>query len=595
MKKLVFVVLSFFLFLGEIRAITKAPVDVTGMSINELLNAMENGYLTSEMLVNIYLERINTYDKDFNAISEINSKALDEAKELDEMRRNGNIKGRLHGIPIVVKSNIDVVGLSTNAGTKALKENFPDANSEVVQRLVDEGAIILGSCNMSALAFSAQSSYGSFGHVYNAFDVSKTPFGSSGGSAVAVSVGFAVAALGTDTNSSVRAPAMGAGLVGIRPTYGLVSHTGILPYDYERDTVGVLSKNVSDNALLLEIISGKDEKDETTSDAKSVSYNLSKKDLKGMKIGVLTQYVKGSVKESGVTGETDSDIYNLLEKSIKRLESAGAELVYLDNFVKYSNITIASSTMAGGTLCDYFNEYVKGTTGPIKSFKDLAHADGIVWDLSGYVKSCGEQVKTKESRDKKKQIYRDHVQNYFDEYNLDVMLYPTIKNKVPLEKGSSGNILPGSTLSSVIGYPSITVPMGKLSDGMSYGIEFLGQRYDEQSIYQVSGVFEYVNNNEIKVSPLTPSLYEIPDEVTKLVKVYEENLSKGDKEWLSEVSEYFKTYNEIEDVKGRALELLEEYDNMSISLLNNKDKLMYWITIGIIVVCFLIIIKNIVI
>ena len=285
-KYIIVFAISLFLLFVKVNALTTAPVDVTTMSISELLEALDKGYLTSETLVNIYLERIEAYDDMFNSINQLNEHALEQARELDLERQSGNIKGKLHGIPLLVKCNIDVYGMPTTAGTKSLIDNYPLDDSYVVEKLIDEGAIILGSTNMSELAFSAANSYSSYGYVRNVFNTSYTPYGSSGGSAVAVKAAFAAASLGTDTNSSVRLPASGAGLVGMRPTLGLVSRTGVIPYDIERDTVGVLSRNVSDNALILGIISGDDGVDETTKGVSTQNYDLSNTSLEGVNIGV---------------------------------------------------------------------------------------------------------------------------------------------------------------------------------------------------------------------------------------------------------------------------------------------------------------------
>lgn len=564
-KYIIAFTVSLFLFFGSVNALTKAPVDVTKMSIDELLEAMDKGYLTSETLVNIYLERIEAYDNQFNSINQINEHAIEQARKLDKERENGTLRGKLHGIPILVKCNIDVYGLPTTAGTKSLSDNYPKENSYVVQRLIDEGAIILGSTNMSELAFSAAKSYSSYGSVRNVFNVDYTPYGSSGGSAVAVKAFFAVASLGTDTNSSVRLPASGAGLVGIRPTLGLVSRTGVIPYDIERDTVGVLSHDVSDSALLLSIISGYDEKDEITKNSIIPSGDVSNTSLDGVTIGIAMQYVKGSTSESGITGLTDEDIYKLLEDSIKKLEEAGATIVYLDDFVKNSNITIARTTYAGGTMCDYFDEYILGTTGKIRSFKELAASSGHVQNLNGYVKSCGKSIKLKDTRDSKKAVYRNYVSNYFDDRELDVILYPTLKNKV-FKYNGSGNISPGSSLGSVIGYPSITIPMGYVGE-FSYGIEFLSRAYEEDVLYNVANEFEKVNGNVIDTSSLTPSLYVIPDSVNNLKVLYEKALASDTdialvNEWIRDVEKFFDEYNEIKDVEVESKELISRYEKI---------------------------------
>ena len=579
---IIFAISLFFLF-SNVNALTKVQVDVTTMSIEELLVAMDKGYLTSEKLVNIYLERIEAYDDMFNSINQVNENAVEQAKKLDEERVNGNLRGKLHGIPILVKCNIDSYGMPTTAGTKALKDNYPKENSFVVQKLVDEGAIILGSTNMSEMAFSAGNSYSSYGYVRNVFNIEYTSYGSSGGSAVAVAAAFAAASLGTDTNSSVRIPAAGAGIVGVRPTLGLVSRDGVIPYDVERDTVGVLSRSVSDNALLLNIISGVDKNDEKTKNSNEMNIDVSNSSLKGVVIGVPTQYTKGSSKYSGVMGLTDSDIYNLVEQSISKLEAAGATLVYLDDFVKSSNLTLASQSMSGITMCDGFNNYIKGTTGTIRSFTDLVNAKGKVYDLSGYVGGCNGKLYSKANKDAMKVTYRNYVDNYFEKYELDVILYPTIKNKVFGYK-EKGSISPGSSLGSAIGYPSITVPMGFFED-FSYGIEFFTQAYNEKAIYNVAASFEKVNGNTISNSKLTPNLYEIPNEVTKLIILYEEVLVKDSttavvKEWLNETGSFLINYSDYKNEKEVAIELLNKYESQAIKYLSNdKIKYLEYITI----------------
>ena len=590
-KSLIIFAISLFFLFSNVSALTKAPVDVTVMSIEELLDAMDKGYLTSEQLVNIYLERIEAYDDMFNSINQINEHAIEQAKELDKERDNGKLRGKLHGIPILVKCNIDVYGIPTTGGTKSLKDNYPKENSVVVQKLIDEGAIILGSTNMSELAFSAKNSYSSYGYVRNVFNIDYTPYGSSGGSAVAVTAAFAAASLGTDTNSSVRLPASGAGLVGIRPTTGLISSKGVIPYDTTRDTVGVLGKTVSDNALLLSIISDKDD----------ITINEKESSLKGITIGVATQYVKGSSSETGVTGLTDADIYKLLENSIKELEEAGAKIVYLDKFVKSSNLTIASNTQSGITMCDGFNEYIKGTTGTIRSFKDLVNSSGHVYGLSGYLAGCNGKNQSLDKKEERKKTYRDYVYNYFEDYDLDVILYPTLKNKVFSYK-EGNNVSPGSSLGSVIGYPSITVPMGFI-DEFSYGIEFLGLPYSENTLYKVSNSYEIINENKVCTSKLTPGLYQVPESVTKLLNLYEKLLIMDTKmdvvlEWKESVNKFISNYNDISDVDKRAKELLDNYDKQMIGLKSTKSfakgiSTFRYVTIFMMVVSLLIIFKEI--
>ena len=304
--KLVKVILLLIIFLPiSVSAYTKAVVDITKMSISDLADALDKGYLTSELLVTLYLERIDAYNSEFNAIREINKNALEEARELDLERARGNVRSALHGIPIVVKTNIDVEGLATTAGSLALSDNYPIEDALVIKRLKEAGAIILASTNMSEFAFAAGNSFSSYGQVRNAFNTSYTPYGSSGGSAVAVATSMAADSLGTDTNSSVRIPASAAGLVGMRPSMGLISSDGIIPYDVTRDTVGVISKTVEDNALLLSAINENNE-----------SYSLNKTSLDGVRIGVIDSYLNGSDSSIRVNQATDVDMKTLSNERI---------------------------------------------------------------------------------------------------------------------------------------------------------------------------------------------------------------------------------------------------------------------------------------
>lgn len=569
MKKVFIVLLLSLFFVNEVSALTEAPIDINKMSMVEISDALDKGIITSEQLVNLYLERIESYNGQFNAINQLNTNAVEDARRLDKERLDGKVRSKLHGVPILVKCNIDVYGIPTTAGTKSLSDNYPLENSFVVQKLIDAGAIVLGSTNMSELAFSAKNSYSSYGQVNNVFNVEYTPYGSSGGSAVAVSASFAAVSLGTDTNSSVRLPALGAGLVGLRPTLGLVSRSGVIPYDIERDTVGILSKTVEDNALVLSVIAGKDENDSYTNNSFIKEYNVSNKSLKGVKVGVATQFVTGNTNSSGIVGLTDPDIEKLVNDSIKKMEDAGAEIIYLDNFAKYKYYKVAYSTYAGISMCDNFNEYIKNTSGSIRSFEDLNKDHGHIQRLTGYAEGCGYKYKPKSYRDELKEPYRNYVQSFYDDYNLDVVVYPTLKNKV-FKINEGDNNSPGSVISGVIGYPSITVPIGFLEDGFSYGLEFLSEPYEEEKLLSIASSFEDVNNYGIVNSSLTPSLYEIEENVIKLVDKYEDNYNSNNEEWLEEVQSYFKDYNNIEDKDAKALELLNKF-NIKKSKVNIKD------------------------
>ena len=545
--KLMFVVLL--IFPMHVFASTKAVVDITSMSITNLSDALDKGYLTSELLVTLYLERIEAYNEDFNVIRQINENALEEAKTLDKEREEGNIRSPLHGIPVIVKTNIDVAGLATTAGASALSDNMPIEDAKVIKKLKEAGAIILASTNMSEFAFAASNSNSSYGSVKNAFNTSYTPYGSSGGASVGVALSFAAASLGTDTNSSVRLPASAAGLVGLRPSIGLISTDGVIPYDTLRDTVGIMTKTVEDNSIILSIINEFDQ-----------SYKPELENLEGIKIGVINSYLKGSSSSIRVNSPTDEDIYNLATSKLSLLEKAGAEIIYIDELVDSYYYNLASTTMTGDSFCDGFNKYINGTTGTIRSFQDLVTSRGKIYSLAGYLSSCNDAWTY--DLDKvldKKEIFLVYIKDVFTSFDLDLIVYPTTKNKIfTLNSGKSASA-PGSFLGSVIGFPSLTVPMGYINE-FPYGLEFFSLKNSENLLYSVANVFEKENNLALTNSPLAPSLYEIPDYIEELMRYYEQE----ENSLTSKTKAYFLNYSKNTDKVNQenAESLILEYQNL---------------------------------
>lgn len=542
---------------------TSAPVDITQMSITDIEDSLNKGYLTSELLVTLYQERIEAYNNKFNVINQLNTNALEEAKTLDKEREEGHIRSKLHGIPVLVKTNIDVQGLATTAGSKALKDNYPNDDALIIQKLKDAGAIIIGSTNMSEFAFEAVRSYSSYGNVKNAFNTSYTPYGSSGGSAVGVAASLAAASLGTDTNSSVRLPAAAAGLVGLRPSLGLVSRIGIIPYDTERDTAGIITKTVEDNALILEIIAGYDESDDKSVEMEIPKYSNTDIDISNIKVLVIDSYTEGSVNKSGANSKTDEEIVNLTNNAIKLLEESGVEVVHADELLNTTYLNIGGSTMSGITFCDGFNNYIKNTTGKIRSFKELSQAGGKVFSISGYVSGCGGTWKSGlTSKNQKKSSFENQVLKVMEESDADIILYPSAKKKISPLYNIVSPKAPGSNLGSVIGYPSITIPAGYI-DGFPYGIELFAKKYNEDLLYDIASYFENLLNLDLTNSPLTPSLYVVPEFLDELKAMYE--LRYDDKRYediIQTTKEFFKDYskNSTKENQDETILIIDKYN-----------------------------------
>lgn len=546
----VFLVLFFPL---SVNSYTELPVDLTDLSIVDIQDYVDKGVFSYEDLVRVYLDRIQEYDDEYNSVLSLNEEAISIAKELDEEREESGIRSLVHGIPIMVKDNIDYAGMVTTGGTKALSDSVPKSNAKVISYLVDNGAIILGKTNMSELALSVQNSYSSYGYVRNAYDRSYTSYGSSGGSAVSTSLMFSVASLGTDTNSSVRVPAAAAGLVGIRPTFDSVSSDGVIKYDVNRDTVGVLARNVTDNAIILDVISGGDG-----------NKYLDDLDSSKLTIGVLSQIAEG---DSSLYGNafrtTNSEILDLFNDNIDYLESLGYKIVYLDDFFTREVIDYENDSTSGKSMCNEFNKYIVNTSSSIKSFEELAKSTGRVYSLYDYVYYCGMDESFTEEKSLM-ELYRNYVSEFMDKNDIDVLVYPNIKSKTSLYY-ESDNVTSSYIIAPATGFPVITYNMGYI-DGLAYSMEFLTTLGNEQILYNL---LSNLKNNYV-LSSEAPMLYEVSDEVTELVNYYMnvnlKSLYKYNKDALETYNNaldnilyFFDNYNDVEDKETTAINLLNDY------------------------------------
>lgn len=352
-------------------------IDLMDATIYEMQEAMETGNLTSERLTQMYIDRIETYDKalDLNSILAINPEAMEDARELDREREEGNVRGPLHGIPVVVKANMDVKGMATTAGARILQDMIAPEDSFVVKKLREAGAVILGQANMSEFAFATASSRSTLGgNVHNAYDTIKTPAGSSGGTAVAVTCDFAAAGVGTDTGGSIRNPSSFANIYGMRPSKGLVSDSGILPLKAYKDTAGPMARTAEDMAIMLEAMAGTDENDDYTvevdADAMAAGGyrgSLTSNALKGMKLGYLTYSFEGSAKPS-------RQVEAMLDRTLSVLTDAGAEIVDISDILTTGMI----DTITAGIYTDTFeydvNKYLfeKGEAATYSTVRDMA-------------------------------------------------------------------------------------------------------------------------------------------------------------------------------------------------------------------------------
>lgn len=591
MKNLKYFVILLLCFPLSVNAYTELPVDISDMSIVQIQEYVDKGVFSYESLVNVYLDRINEYDEEYNSIRSLNENAINIAISLDEEREESGVRSLLHGIPILIKDNIDYESMSTTAGTEALSDLMPNDSSDVVSYLVSKGAIILGKTNMSELALNVQNSYSSYGYVRNAYDKNYTSYGSSGGSAVSTALMFSAASLGTDTNSSIRVPAAAAGLIGLRPTFGLVPSDGVIKYDVNRDTVGVISRNVVDNAIILDVITG-------GSGEKYIS-NLEKTDIK---IGVLTQIVDGDNTLYGnAFKSTDSEIKDLFEENISYLKELGYSVVEFDEFFTKTVIDYENNSTSGKSMCNEFNKYVTNTTGTISSFEQLVRSTGKVYSLYDYLGYCGMDGSFTEEKALMVE-YKNYVTEFMEENDVDVLIYPNIKSKTSLYY-EIGNITSSYIISPATGLPAITYNIGYIDD-LAYSIEIVTTSNNEQLLYNLLSSLK--NNYALPQS--APMLYSVSDEVTELVDYYMnvdlKSLYKYNKEALvgynnalDDILEFFDNYNEIDNKSETASKLLNNYI-LSIQVLkeakSERNSMILTIILIVLVIFLLILFKMLI-
>jgi aspartyl-tRNA(Asn)/glutamyl-tRNA(Gln) amidotransferase subunit A len=465
--------------------------------VEEIAKQVKDGQVSAIDLVNKSLETIDKF-KDYNSIITIGSKqALARAKDID----SGKIKdGRLLGVPYIAKDNYLSLGIETTAGSNILKGYIPPYSATVIKRLEDEGAILVAKANLDAFAHGSSTENSDFGPTLNPFDISRVPGGSSGGSAAAAALGLAPFSLGSDTGGSIRLPASYCGVVGLKPTYGLVSRYGVVAMASSTDCMGPLTTSVRDAALVLDIMAGQDGQDSTMIDRKD-SYELKQTRLKGLKIGVVKEYMDDG---------TSSDIKSAVSSAIKLAENAGAEVslvslpsvesalaVYYiivpaevsSNLSRYDGVRFGLSNQAATSL-DELYEVTRSQGFNAENKRRIM--------MGTYVLSSGYY----DAYYKKAQTVRTKIINEFDDVfkNVDILLGPTAPNtafklgsntKDPLKMYLTDIM---TVVANLTGMPAISLPCGLDASGLPIGLQLMAQRGQDSQLLAVASGFEEALN-----------------------------------------------------------------------------------------------------
>lgn len=481
------------------------PIDYSEYNIATLQELMQKGELSSAALTEFYLQRIEAIDRGdpgLNAIIEVNPQALDIARSLDEERQTSGSRGRMHGIPVVLKANIDTADqMTTTAGSLAMAGHRPPDDAFVVKRLREAGAVILAKANLSEWAnfrstesSSGWSSIG--GQTNNPYGSGRNPCGSSSGSAVAVAASLTSVAVGTETNGSVVCPSSVNGIVGIKPTLGLISRGGIIPIAHSQDTAGPMGRTVKDAAILMTAMVGEDPADPLAdSFPQSVpdyAANLSTDALDGARIGVYRGH-RGA--------GNDVRVDQIVADTIATLESLGAEIVDPIE-IDTEGMGDASRTVLYYEFKADLNEYLASSGAPMKTMADIIefnekHADTVM-PFFGQERMLAAKAKGPLSDPEylealllSKEIAQTGIDNALEEHDLDALIAPT-RGPAWMTDDVSGDHSSGissSSLAAVSGYASITVPAGDIL-GLPIGISFIGAEFSDAQLIQFAYALE---------------------------------------------------------------------------------------------------------
>jgi amidase len=480
--------------------------DLVGAGISDLSARLKAGQDTAVSLIERYTARINALDKSgprVNSVIELNPDAPRIAEELDRERKTKGPRGPLHGIPVLIKDNIDTADkMSTSAGSLALEGSHPKRDAFIAARLRAAGAVILGKTNLSEWAnFRSEHSVsgwsGRGGQTRNPYALDRNPCGSSSGSGAATAASFCAAAVGTETNGSIVCPSSINGIVGIKPTVGLLSRSGIIPISHSQDTAGPMARTVRDAAILLGALAGTDERDAATRDASAKAapdYTkfLDAAGLKGARLGIGRKFMRRS-----------PAVDRLIEQSYDALKKQGAELIDLPDLSGHDAGDSSYTVLLYEFKAD-LNAYLDslGPSAPAKSLTDLIAFNDknrdreMPWfeqEIFHQAQSKGpltEKTYLDALAKSKKAAGEDGIDKAVSKHRLDAVIAPTAGPSWLIDWVSGDNESGGcSTLAAVAGYPHITVPAGYVF-GLPVGLSFFGTAWSEPTLLKLAYAFE---------------------------------------------------------------------------------------------------------
>ena len=474
-------------------------MELYSLTVSEIARKIKEKEITiKEVLDSIYNRIENVEEKVSAYVTLTKEQAYNRATKLQERLDNGEDIGIMGGVPIAIKDNICTNGIKTTCSSKMLENFVPFYDATVIEKLENAGAIIIGKTNMDEFAMGSSTENSAIKKTKNPWDLERVPGGSSGGSAAAVACDIAPCALGTDTGGSIRQPASFCNVVGLKPTYGLVSRYGVVAYASSLDQVGPLTKSVEDAAILLNVIACKDEKDTTSADIPKKDYLKSiKDDIKGKKIGVPTEFISDGINE---------DVKKAYEENLNTLKELGAEIIEIKlDYAKYSLPTyyIIATAEASSNLGRYDGIRYGHRAKDFSSLDELyvkSRTEGFGDEvkrrimLGTYVLSSGYYDAYYKRGQKVRTLIIDDFKKAFEK--CDVIAIPTTPNTSFKFGEKTSNPLEMylediyTVPVNIAGLPGISVPGGFDKNGMPIGMQFISKAFDEENLLQVAYTFE---------------------------------------------------------------------------------------------------------
>lgn len=474
-------------------------MEIFELTVHELMDKLDKKEITSEEITKSYLSRIEEKEKDVQAfVTKTGEKALEQAKKIDEKIKKEGKRAKLEGIPIGLKDNMCTKGIKTTCSSKMLENFVSPYDGTVVKKVEDEGMISLGKLNMDEFAMGGSTEYSYFHKTHNPWNLNKVPGGSSGGSAAAVAANMVPWALGSDTGGSIRQPSSLCGVVGLKPTYGLVSRYGLVAFASSLDQIGPITKDVEDNAILLNAITGYDPKDSTSMNIEKKDYTKSLiKDVKGLKIGMPKEFLGEGI---------NSEVKNAILETAKKYEKLGATVeecsldIGKEALAVYYIIACAEASSNLGRFDGIRYGYRSEKFDNLREIYINSRTEGFGAEvkrrimLGTYVLSSGYYDAYYKKAQKVRTVIRNEYQKLFEKY--DIILTPTSPT-VAFNIGEKSNNPLEMYLAdictvpvNIAGLPGISLPVSVDREGMPIGVQLISKHFDEETIYRAAYTLE---------------------------------------------------------------------------------------------------------